>query len=176
MRDIMQPHLALPLIHIQCFVNLVEENVPILAVLWHEDSAEADAELAGFHIERELFGELRLNLACQIAGGFLGDIGQEDHEFVTTIAGNKAGVGQSFDEHIRKGGQNIIAGLMSKAVIYLLEIIQIHNEQCSFNGIRQQKRLQLLLNATAIGQTCESIGLGNKGHLRKLFPLLGDIG
>lgn len=42
-------HFALTLVFIEGFVDLLEQRIPILAILRHENRAEADAELAGFH-------------------------------------------------------------------------------------------------------------------------------
>ena len=145
-------------------VGILDQNVRVNAVNRRDGDADAagDKELNVFVIKGLAHG---LEQPVRYQGDSVEriNIRQKNQEFVTTLPGQRIPQAQQHLEPVGEFDQQLIASGMAKAVVDVLEVVQIEKHQRHLVALAVhvvQGHLQPVIEEDAVGQAGEGVMLG----------------
>jgi len=101
------------------------------------------------------------------------DFGEEHNEFVASLAAHGVRAAHTFQQPFGDGLKQFVAGRMSQGIVDMFEAVQIQEQHRGLPSVSSSKRDGLadtIAKEQAIGQSGESIMLGQMSHLLRLRP------
>ena len=109
----------------------LQERRRVLPSIWISGNADADRDWHLMATKIHWGGDADHHLGRDLARFAPSPDSRQKHdEFIATHARDGIGSAHRVPDALRGHAQNLIAGSMSQRVIYLLETVQVHHQQC----------------------------------------------
>ncbi|MNP33505.1 hypothetical protein D3C76_1267470 [compost metagenome] len=155
-------------------IGVFLECLLVQAILWEDTDADAGGhpELLALEVEGPGNGaEDFLGGGCHVL--VIGQLRQQDHEFVAAQSGHRIAGAQTRLESQRHFLEQLIAGIVPKRIVDLLEAVEVKEQHrqlpmittCLADALAQQHAEQTAIGqrrkAVVIGQILDIFGVGN---------------